>query len=62
MRILKFRKGLAIFVLDEYNIIVKRGNNEQLFTRDKEDIFTDLDDFIECSINDYLCMYNKEDR
>lgn len=59
-----FRKGLAIIILDEYNIIIRKGNkNNQLFTRNKEDIFISLEDFIECSINDYLTMYNKkEDR
>ena len=59
-----FRKGLVIIILDEYNIIIRKGNKgDQLFTRDKEDIFTDLEDFIECSINDYLTIYNKkEDR
>ena len=58
-----FRKGLAIFILNDYNIIIRKGNkNEQLFSRDKDDIFTNLEDFIECSINDYLTSYNKEDR
>ena len=58
-----FKKGLVIFIIDNYNIIIRKGNkNNQLFTRNKEDIFTSLEDFIECSINDYLLMYNKEDR
>lgn len=59
-----FKKGLVIFIIDNYNIIIRKGNkNNQLFTRNKEDIFTSLEDFIECSINDYLTMYNKkEDR
>lgn len=59
-----FKKGLVIFIIDNYNIIIRKGNKkEQLFTRNKEDIFTSLEDFIECSINDYLTMYNKkEDR
>ena len=58
-----FKKGLVIFIIDNYNIILRKGNkNNQLFTRNKEDIFTSLEDFIECSINDYLLMYNKEDR
>ncbi len=59
-----FKKGLVIFIIDNYNIIIRKGNKkEQLFTRNKEDIFTSLEDFIECSINDYLTIYNKkEDR
>lgn len=59
-----FKKGLVIFIIDNYNIIIRKGNkNNQLFTRNKEDIFTSLEDFIECSINDYLTIYNKkEDR
>ncbi len=58
-----FKKGLVIFIIDNYNIIIRKGSKrDQLFTRDKEDIFTDLNDFIECSINDYLNFYIKEDR
>ena len=32
-----FKKGLVIFIIDNYNIIIRKGNKkEQLFTRNKE--------------------------
>ena len=57
---LLFRKGLAIKIIDDYTITIKRGNsNESEFNRYKDDIFTSLDDFIECSINEYLLKENR---
>ncbi len=55
-----FRKGLAIKIIDDYTVIIKRGNSkESEFNRYKDDIFTSLDDFIECSINEYLLKENR---
>lgn len=57
---LLFRKGLAIKIIDDYTITIKRGNSkESEFNRYKDDIFTSLDDFIECSINEYLLKENR---
>ena len=57
---LLFRKGLAIKMIDDYTITIKRGNSkESEFNRYKDDIFTSLDDFIECSINEYLLKENR---
>ena len=57
---LLFRKGLVIKIIDNYTIIIKRGNSKEFeFNRYKDDIFTSLDDFIECSINEYLLKENR---